>query len=103
MRVNDSRNKHGEPQESRQTLDPTKCSTNPIAADDERLGQLQQSGVRLVGLREFFTQEPMSVDSKDEFLWDGKYYVAIQTADWGYYHSTLAALKEGQQDGNPNT
>ena len=104
VRVDTVRNRHGETT-TNETMRDSKCSTNPISADDERLGDLQKSGVRLTGLREFFTTEPMNVDSKDEFIWDDgkpaphggpKRYVSVQTADWGYFQATIAALKEEQ-------
>ncbi|MBF2755716.1 MAG: hypothetical protein ISN29_10745 [Gammaproteobacteria bacterium AqS3] len=96
LNTNQERDEWGELVPAAVVKTSTKCSTNPISADDERLGDLQESGVRLEGVREFFTVEPLDVRKKQEIEWMGEKYIAVQTANWGHFNATIGIRKEVQ-------
>ncbi|MBF2754036.1 MAG: hypothetical protein ISN29_02085 [Gammaproteobacteria bacterium AqS3] len=91
-----TRNRRGRIEETFTDL-ATKCSTEPLNRTDARIAALEVGGTRLLEPREFFTIERIEVNNRDEFLWNEKRYIAVETSDFGEYSETIAHRIEGQE------
>ena len=94
-------NDFGEASDSEASVDIT-CATAPPTMQDARVRELQESGVALEAMRQFWTVEtprPVADDSQGDIIVyprNGERWRVRAVGDWGGFSDSIAVRIEGQ-------